>query len=106
MYTTLNHAKKILYIFSSTVYSSFNIIAYEKKNCVNIIAYEKKNCVFTPDGPETGDLYLTDTSSGQVHVFLSGMWVPVADSHMNWTHENTKVVCKQLGYITPTGKFV
>ena len=55
------------------------------------------------DGPESGDLRLTSTRWGRVDVFLSGRWQPVADSNMNWTWENSEVVCRELGY-APNGK--
>ena len=31
-------------------------------------------------------------------MFMSGYWVPVATSSVNWTLANAKVVCRQLGY--------
>ena len=58
------------------------------------------------DGPETGDIRLSnfyvDNKYGRVYgcpdVFLSGSWVPVTDTSMSWTLENSEVVCRELGY--------
>ena len=59
------------------------------------------------DGPESGDVRFSDSSKsyGQVEVFMSGRWQPVADSTMTWTLDNAEVVCRQLGY-APNGMFV
>ena len=59
--------------------------------------------LFTLDGPESEDLRLSGTSSGRVEVFLSGIWVPVAQSYLSWTQANANVVCRQLGY-APNGE--
>ena len=51
------------------------------------------------DGPEPGDVRVGSTiNEGSVQVFMSGYWVPVATSSVNWTLANAKVVCRQLGY--------
>ena len=55
------------------------------------------------DGPKSGDVRLSDDNRGRVDVFLSGMWLPVADSNRNWTMDNSEVVCRELGY-APDGK--
>ena len=57
----------------------------------------------TIDGLETGDLRLTAARFGRLEMFLSGRWQPVADSNMNWTRQNSEVVCRELGY-APNGK--
>ena len=38
-------------------------------------------------------------------MFLSGMWIRVADSHMSWTRDNAEVVCRELGY-APNGWYI
>ena len=65
--------------------------------------YDLCKCLFKPDGPESEDVRLLNTRSGRVDVFLSGVWLPVADSYNSWTWENSDVVCKELGY-APNGK--
>ena len=57
------------------------------------------------DGPESEDVRLSSGRYGQVEVFRSGMWQPIADINVTWTMENTGVVCRQLGY-APYGLFV
>ena len=59
--------------------------------------------LFSLDGPESEDIRLTSGRYGQVDVFLSGRWQPIADSNMSWTINNSEVVCRQLGY-APNGK--
>ena len=61
---------------------------YAHNNYVNIHA----------DGPETGDVRLMYGTYGRVDTFLSGIWVPVTDSLRSWTHQNSKIVCRELGY--------
>ena len=50
------------------------------------------------DGPNTGDIDLFAWYYGRVEVFLSDNWFPVTDTSMSWTLENSKVVCRELGY--------
>lgn len=55
-------------------------------------------------GPESGDVRLSSDSyyRGEVNVFLSRKWIPVAASDTSWTQENAQVVCRELGY-APNG---
>ena len=63
-------------------------------------------CFKCTDGPETGDIRLSnsryDHTYGRVYgypeVFLSGSWVPVTVSSMKWTLHNSNVLCQELGY--------
>ena len=50
------------------------------------------------DGPQPLEVQLSYTNYGYAQVFLSGVWVPIADSWGTWTMDNSKVVCRQLGY--------
>ena len=52
------------------------------------------------DGAETNDVRLTSTNNGRVELFLSNLWVPVANSFSTWTLESSRVVCRELGYDT------
>ena len=49
-------------------------------------------------GPHSEDVRLTSRTWGRVDVFLSGVWVPVANSHDTWQLESSQVVCRELGY--------
>ena len=51
-------------------------------------------------GPDSEDVRLTSTHFGRVDVFLSGVWVPVANSRGTWRLESSQVVCRELGYST------
>ena len=51
-------------------------------------------------GHELGDVGLL--ASKYVRIFLSGRWIPVANSNMTWTSGNSEVVCRELGY-APNG---
>ena len=42
--------------------------------------------------------YFWDYGSNVVMVFVSGSWVPVADSSGVWSMENSEVTCRQLGF--------
>ena len=62
------------------------------------------NC-FTLDAPTTGEVRLyyeyvyPSYNRGRVEVFLSGEWGTVVG---NWTRQNAKVVCQQLGFEVPS----
>ena len=73
--------------------------------CIIILRYTLTN-EYVSAGPESGDVRLSSDSyyRGEVNVFLSGMWVPVASSHMSWIRENAEVVCRELGY-APNGQY-
>ena len=49
-------------------------------------------------GPNARDVHLSAWHYGGVNAFLSGSWVPVTDTSMSWTLENSEVVCRELGY--------
>ena len=50
-------------------------------------------------GSEQGDVCLGYGGYyGYVQVYLSGNWVHVADTDSTWTRQNSKVVCRQLGF--------
>ena len=72
--------------------------------CEVIFVYVR-NCTIHPmtllaDGAETNDVRLTSTNNGRVELFLSNLWVPVANSFSIWTLESSRVVCRELGYDT------
>ena len=51
------------------------------------------------DGPHPLEVRLSSNSyNGYAQVFLSGVWVPIADSWGTWGVDNSEVVCRQLGY--------
>ena len=50
------------------------------------------------DGPQPLEVKLSSTRYGYARVFLSGVWVPIADSRGTWGVDNSEVVCRQLGY--------
>ena len=38
------------------------------------------------------------SSAGQLQIYWSGRWQPVANSMSNWRLNNSDVVCRELGY--------
>ena len=57
-------------------------------------------CMHVPlsEGHSSEDVRLTSTTNGRVEVFLSGVWVAVANSRGTWQLNSSQVVCRELGY--------
>ena len=55
-------------------------------------------CSTNIEGPHSEDVRLNRTTNGRVDVFLSGVWVPVANSRGTWQLESSQIVCRELGY--------
>ena len=51
---------------------------------------------YCSDGPETGDVRRANYQ--RVRVYLSETWNDATNSSIDWTKENSEVVCRQLGY--------
>jgi deleted-in-malignant-brain-tumors protein 1 len=50
------------------------------------------------DGQDPWDIRLNGGSNGQLQVYLSEQWQPVANSYSTWTSNNSRVVCRELGF--------
>jgi hypothetical protein len=50
------------------------------------------------DGQDPWDIRLNWGNSGELQVYLSEQWQPVANSSSTWTSNNSKVVCRELGF--------
>ena len=54
--------------------------------------------LFMTDGQDPWDIRLNGGSSGELQVYLSEQWQPVANSYSTWMSNNSRVVCRELGF--------
>ena len=79
-------------------HSCLQIIANNKATTLTFIYVTTAHLFITIEGPRSEDVRLTSRRSGCVDVFLSEVWVPVANSRGTWQLESSQVVCRELGY--------
>ena len=88
-----SYKRPYYYLYDSSVTCSIGIYCRFLQSI-----YYLATCVL--DGADPFDIQLDGYggSKGQLQIYWSGRWQPVAITTSNWTSENSEVVCRQLGY--------